>query len=261
MASGTRRGDSNPGRSLLTAHDPPPVEVINPDGASSFLLLGDHAGNAIPVCLGTLGLGQADLVRHIAWDIGVDDLGTKLATRLDATFIRQNYSRLVVDCNRHPGASDAFAEISDGIRVPGNQALSQAACADRLAAIHEPYQQAIAGELRRRDATGRHSVLVALHSFTPVLGARPRPWEIGVMYDGGATGFARRLLARLQCAGRLTVGDNEPYRLDDTDYVIPRHAYPVLRDYVEIEIRQDLLDTPDKRTGWALLLVDALKTA
>src|SRR5687768_2319492 len=109
MALGTRgmKSDSGP---LLADDDPPPVLMVNPRGASPFLLIGDHAGKAIPSDLGSLGLSEADLARHIACDIGIAALGAALAGALDAAFIAQAYSRLVVDCNRGPDAPDVIAE-------------------------------------------------------------------------------------------------------------------------------------------------------
>lgn len=237
------------------------MTIVNPAGRSPFLFIGDHAGNVIPSSLGTLGISEADRRRHIAWDIGVDGLGVALAEAMDAVFIRQTYSRLVVDCNRAPDASDAMAPVSDGTVVPGNAALEPDDRAERVAAIHEPYHQAIADELDRRDADGRPAVLVALHSFTPVMrGGAPRPWQIGVLYHGGDMSFATALLTALRRDPDLTVGDNEPYQMDQIDYTVPRHAYPTRRPYAELEIRQDLLDDEHAQRHWALLLKHALLT-
>lgn len=239
---------------LLAAEESPPVTIVNPDGASSFLLIGDHAGNAVPARLGSLGLSEADLARHIGWDIGIGEVGALLAARLDAVFVRQTYSRLVVDCNRSETQADAIAEVSDGTVIPGNQRLSEADRAARFAAIHAPYQAAIADELARRDAAGVQTILVALHSFTPAMNGRRRPWHIGILHDGGDTRFAQAMLDRLANEPDLTIGDNEPYRMDLIDYTIPRHAYPAKRPYAEIEIRQDLIGTPAGCAHWADLL-------
>lgn len=250
---------------LLTTEDAPPVTVINPKGTSSFLLIGDHAGNAVPARLSGLGLADADLSRHIGWDIGIAELGVILASRLDAVFIRQTYSRLVIDCNRSESQSDAIATVSDGTVVPGNAGLDEANRAARFAEIHEPYQAAIAAELVRRDAVGMPTILIALHSFTPAMqGAaaeQARPWQIGILHDGGDTGFAQALLATLRAEPDLIVGDNEPYRMDLIDYTIPRHAYPASRPYAEIEIRQDLLGTTEACGDWADRLMRLLPAA
>ena len=237
------------GETLFGREDPPAVCVVNPRGRSPFLLIGDHAGNSIPRRLGDLGLDAEDRVRHIAWDIGVAALGKALADRLDATFVAQTYSRLVIDCNRDPDAADAVPGVSDGTPIPGNVDADRAA---RVAAIHAPYQAAIAAEIARRETT----VLVALHSFTPVMAGVARPWAIGVLHDGHRDGFARRLLARLAARGDLVVGDNEPYRMDGTDHSVPRHAFAADLEYAELEIRQDLLAADPG--GWAALLADAL---
>jgi predicted N-formylglutamate amidohydrolase len=262
MASVTRPVDGDANRSLLGADDPPPVLFINPDGASPFLLIGDHAGNAVPQRLGSLGIDAVERERHIAWDIGVAALGEALSTALDAVFIRQIYSRLVVDCNRGPDAVDAIAETSDATTIQGNMRIGAAARAARFAEIHEPYHAAIDAELARCDANGTSTIVVALHSFTPVYGtAPPRPWEIGILHDRGDPSFAHACLAVLRRRGDLTVGDNEPYRMDGIDYTVPRHCYPARRRYVEIEVRQDLLAAAGGVAMWSAILARTLTAA
>ena len=141
--------------------------------------------------------------------------------------------------------------VSDGTVVPGNAALTELNRAARLADIHEPYQQAIAQTLAARDAMGQESVLISLHSFTPALrNGSPRPWQIGVLHGGGDASFATALLTSLRHDSTLTVGDNEPYRMDGIDHTVPRHAYPD-RPYVELEVRQDLLGDAAGVAAWA----------
>ena len=71
----------------LGANDPDPVEIVNADGASPFVITCEHAGRAIPQHLGDLGLDDRHLTRHIAWDIGVDAVGRTLIEKLDAPVI------------------------------------------------------------------------------------------------------------------------------------------------------------------------------
>lgn len=253
--------DAERSHALLGPGDPQPVRVTNPGARSSFLLIGDHAGKAIPETLGSLGLGEGDLARHIACDIGVAGLGRMLAEALDACFIEQSYSRLVVDCNRAAAHGGAFAAVSDGTAIPGNAALDATAQAERFCAIHAPYQAAIAAMLAERDAAGRASILISLHSFTPVMQAQARPWDIGVLHDGGDPAFALRLLHWLEEMGGMVVGDNEPYRMDDTDHTVPLHAYPARRPYAELEIRQDHLADAAGQALWAERLAEALRAA
>ena len=252
----------NPNRqSLLSDDDPPPVEIINPGGSSPFLLIGDHAGNAVPERLDRLGVAEAELHRHIGWDIGIAALGDQLATRIDASFVRQAYSRLVIDCNRDPEAADAVPEVSDGTRIPANVGLALEQRQRRIAEIHAPYQQAIADALARRDRPGEPAVLVALHSFTPRFAGMDRPWQIGVLHHKGEPAFALRVLKALRAMGGLVVGDNQPYQMDGIDYSVPRHAYPTQRPYVELEIRQDLIDDMPGQSRWAAIVEAALAAA
>lgn len=260
------QSDPSPGlpdsAGLLDSDEPDAVAAVNRSGASPFLLIGDHAGNRVPRRLAGLGIAAADLSRHIGWDIGIGDLGQALARRLDAVFVHQIYSRLVVDCNRAADAPDAVPEVSDGTPIPGNRGLGPAARDRRIAAIHAPYQAAIAAEIARRKAAGQPTVLVALHSFTPALaGATLRPWQVGILHDGAADAFAHALLDILRRRPELTVGDNEPYRMDGIDHTVPRHAFAARLPYAEIEVRQDLLATPAGIAAWTDRLAADLPAA
>ena len=246
---------------LLAADDPPPVRLINPHGSSPFLLLGDHAGNLVPSRLGSLGVSVGDMTRHIAWDIGIAGLGAAQSATLDAVFIRQTYSRLVIDCNRDPSAADAIPAVSDETVIPANQLLSEDDRAQRVAGVHTPYQAAIAAELARRDAIGIDTILVSLHSFTPSMRGRDRPWQIGILHGGGDARFAVALLRLLEACKDLCVGDNAPYAMDKIDFTVPLHAFAARRRYVEIEIRQDLLADSAGQMRWSDLLAPLLHAA
>ncbi len=246
---------------LLGPGDVAPFRVTNTVGQSSFLLIGDHAGREVPAKLTRLGLNEADLSRHIALDIGVSALGQRLAERLDACFIEQRYSRLVVDCNRHTDAIDAMAAHSDGALVPANQGIAPAERAARQREIYSPYQDAIRDARAARQAAGQATVLVSLHSFTPHLAGQARPWDIGVLHDRGDTSFALAMLAALRAHSELCVGDNAPYRMDHTDYTVPHHAYAAGLPYVELEVNQRCLADRAGIESMAALVADALGVA
>lgn len=249
---------SAPDLALLGPNDPSPVDIFNPGGRSEFLLIGDHAGNLVPKGLFELGLPKEQLERHIGWDIGVAALARQLAVEIDACFIAQRYSRLVIDCNRAPDAPDAIPAVSDGTSVPGNAALTAGERGARVVAIHEPYQQAIGDELERRDGEGRSTTLIALHSFTPTMNGISRPWHAGVLHDQGNTIFALAVLERLREDPDLVVGDNEPYRMDLIDFTVPCHAYAAHRPYLELEVRQDLLGSAEGIASWCRRLAALL---
>jgi predicted N-formylglutamate amidohydrolase len=252
---------ASPGIPILAADEPPPVVVVRPAAPSPFLLLGDHAGNRIPRGMDDLGLDEDERTRHIAWDIGIAALGTALGQRLDATFIRQVYSRLVIDCNRRPGAPDSIPPVSDGTAIAANAALDEAGAAARAAAIHAPYQEAIASDIERRLAARQEALLISLHSFTPSMRGVDRPWQVGILHDAGDDRFARAMLAAFQRDPALTVGDNQPYSMDTIDFTIPFHAYPRRLPYVEIEIRQDLLADDAGVADWCDRVEQALQYA
>ena len=246
---------------LLTADDPAPIRIFNPAGRSPFLLTGDHAGIAFPARLADMGISPGDRARHIACDIGVRETGLLLAERLDATFIHQSYSRLVIDCNRHPGAPDAMPAMSDGTMIPANRDLSPTDAAERLRAIHTPYHAAIAAAIDRRTAGGQPTIFVALHSFTPVMAGQRRPWDVGILHDRGEPAFAKAVLAAMTGQGGYVAADNEPYHMDDTDYSVPHHAYGRGLAYVEVEFRQDHLAAPGGPALWADRFARALIAA
>jgi len=248
-------------QNLLAADEPAPVTVHNPDAASPFLLVADHAGNVIPRALGDLGVAAADRERHIALDIGIAGLGRHLAAALGATLIAQTYSRLVIDCNRPPGVPSSIAEISEHTAIPGNVGLRLAQRMTRAREIFWPYHEAIEAELERRLKAGRPPALIALHSFTPVFKGEARPWQAGVLYNRDPR-FAHRLLALLRGEDGLVVGDNEPYTVSDaSDYTIPVHAERRSLHHVLIEVRQDLIAAEPGQRAWAERLARLLPLA
>ena len=245
------------GSLLLGADDPAPFTVHNAQGASPIVLIADHAGQRIPARLDNLGLPQAEVDRHIGWDIGIAGVTGRLSGLLDAFAILQTYSRLVIDCNRPLQAPGSIVTVSDGTVVPGNQALDDAAKTARALEIFAPYHTRITQELDRRStdaqlaASSQAPVLVSMHSFTPVFAAFERPWHAGILYHRDAR-LAHALLAALRAEPGLEVGDNEPYAVsDDSDYAIPVYGEQRGLLHVELEIRQDLITHEAGQQQWA----------
>ncbi len=246
---------------LLVPGDPDPVSFDNEAGSADFFLTCDHAGRAIPRRLDRLGLPEHETRRHIAWDIGIGAVGEQLSKLLNAAVILQTYSRLVIDCNRDPKVASSIPEISETTEIPGNLGLSETARAARINGVFRPYHDAIAAALDRRAAAGRASVLVALHSFTPVFKGVARPWHTAVLYNRDAR-LARPLFELLSAEDGLVVGDNEPYRVTDlTDYTVPVHGERRGLPHVEIEIRQDQIADAGGQAGWAERLARLLPAA
>ncbi|MEO7774269.1 MAG: N-formylglutamate amidohydrolase [Steroidobacteraceae bacterium] len=244
---------------LLSPDEPPACSIEHEQGASSFLLVCDHASHRIPRMLGGLGLPAAELMTHIAWDIGAAAVAQRLAQRLQATLVLQNYSRLVIDCNRPLDAPDSVAITSGGVEVPGNRALSSEQRLMRQNEVFLPYHGAIRDILDRR-AQGPPAVLVSVHSFTPIFLGDSRPWHCGVLYNRDARlALALRDLLR---SDFLRVGENEPYAMrDSSDYTVPVHGEARGLAHVELEIRQDLISDDRGQEEWATRLALMLPQA
>jgi predicted N-formylglutamate amidohydrolase len=248
---------------LLRAKDPRPVGEERLHAQSPFLLIADHAGNAVPERMGDLGIMDADLNRHIGIDIGIHGVSQRLSALLDAPYVYQRYSRLVIDCNRPPGHPTSIVPMSDGTRVPANLELSVEEARQREEEIFWPYQKAIAGQIGRMRLSGRAPAVIAMHSFTPKHGdyPAPRPWHIGVLFNRDDR-LARPLIALLEAEGDLTVGINQPYAVDDSgDYAVPVHCEKGGLLHVELEIRQDLIGNAQGMADWAGRLARLLPLA
>jgi predicted N-formylglutamate amidohydrolase len=198
-----------------------------------------------------LGLAEADLASHIAWDIGIRGVATILAQSLQAFAIFQNYSRLVIDCNRPLNAPDSIVVRTAGVDVPGNRDLRAAIREQRIASVFRPYHEQIRSELDRREQLGLPTIVVAMHSFTPVFMGSPRPWHAGVLYNRDQR-LALPLLDLLRSDQTLVIGDNQPYVVtDNSDYSVVEYGERRGHPHVELEIRQDLIANAEGQSAWA----------
>lgn len=242
---------------MLGPNEPPVYELLREDGNSPFLLTADHAGRVIPQALGDLGVPPAEMDRHIAWDIGIASVTRQLSAALNATAILQTYSRLVIDCNRNPQVPSAFPEVSEATPIPGNQGLSDADRLARQQAIFDPYHR----EIIRLISTRPRTVYVAMHSFTPVYLGKVRPMHAAMLYNRNPR-LSKHLAALLAEEPGMVVAENDPYSVGDgTDYGVPVHAERGGLEYLEIEIRQDLIADAAGQQAWAARLARLLPQA
>lgn len=238
---------------------PPHIELVHPEGRAELLLLADHAGNRIPAELGDLGLPPRERERHIAYDIGIAWFARRLSALLDAPLLLNHASRLVIDPNRRPGEASSIPEVSDGTVVPGNRSVRPEECARRVHRYFLPYHRAIARRIAQSRRAGILPVLLALHSFTPRLAGRERPWQIGVLWRGDDR-LARPILEALRARGDLVVGDNEPYSgWDAFGYTIEFHAQRTRLPHLMLELRQDEIATAERAHRWAELVAEPLR--
>src|SRR5262245_59253668 len=175
-----------------------------------LILLCDHADSALPAGYGTLGLPSEQLKRHIAYDIGAASVTRALAASLSVPAVMTRYSRLLIDPNRGIDDPTLIMRLSDGAVVPGNRRLDGPERDKRVRLYYEPYHRAVDAVIDQCVASGVAPCLLSIHSFTESWKDRPRPWHVGVLWDGD-----RRLAGPLPEAfwaeGDLLVGDNEPH--------------------------------------------------
>lgn len=246
----------NDGPALLTSDDPAPFEVVNRDGGAHILLVCDHASNVVPSALGTLGLEEETFDRHIAYDIGAAAVTRGLADRLDASAVLAGYSRLVIDVNRPPGHPDSIVAENDGIPVPGNQDIDAEARRGRVREVFEPYHDAVNRALARLWDRGPSPALFSIHSFSPRFGGKPRPWDVGVLWNRDPR-IALPLMEHLE-KFELRVGDNEPYSGHDLAYTIDMHGAAAGIANCAIEINQDQLMDKGSILRWIDILSECV---
>jgi predicted N-formylglutamate amidohydrolase len=244
--------------SILAQDEQPPYEIVNPQGKSRVLITCDHASNRIPRSLANLGLDQASLSRHIAWDIGCAQLSRRLSELLDAPAILGGFSRLVIDLNRHLNDPTSIPPVSDNVRIPGNRDILHTHAAQRIEELFVPYHNALSTMLGEMHVSRGVPVIMAMHSFTPVWGHFERPWHVGVLWNRDGR-IAGPLIDRLRRWPELCVGDNQPYHArEPVGYGMDVHAEGNGFPHALLEIRQDLVSDDDGVERWAGILHEAL---
>ncbi len=240
---------------LLGPDDPSPVTVLNEGSDYPVVLVCEHAGRAIPVSLGFLGLERRHMDLHIAWDIGTEALCRQLSQSLGATAVLQPYSRLVIDCNRPTNAPDAMPAVSDHVAVPANVDLIGPARQARIDEIFTPFHRAVDDILSRASCKAAFSV----HSFTPIMNGVPRPWDIGFLYRKDEETSKRLGAVVARQSPDLVIGFNQPYQIDDlSDWFVPQHGERRAMPHSLIEIRNDHLGDDQVAAPWAVLLATAI---
>lgn len=238
------------------------VDIYNETGGSPFVLACDHASNRIPAPYGTLGLSAAERLMHIAWDPGALPVALRLVEMLDAPLVASTVSRLVIDCNRDHDAPDLIPTLSERTHIPGNAEVTAEERAYRIAAFHTPFHAALDSLISRRLAAGQPTVLVTVHSFTPIYKDQSRPWPIGLIH--GRNERLTRALADALAADvpGLDLGWNQPYSaLNGVTYTLEHHGDGRGLDATMIEIRHDEILEPDGIALWSDRLARCLARA
>lgn len=230
-------------------------QVENLSGRSPIVLVCEHASARIPREFDNLGLEADALDSHIAWDPGALETAQCLSKKLDAALIYTTVSRLIYDCNRPPAAESAMPKCSEATNVPGNAALTDADRQLRVERYYRPFEALLTKTLNDRSGP---SVLVTVHSFTPVYRGQPRSVEIGVLHDTDS----RLADALLHVASGFKIERNAPYGpKDGVMHTLRHHALPRNMLNVMVEIRNDLIATPAQCARMADCLAEWLNRA
>jgi predicted N-formylglutamate amidohydrolase len=252
MSSGDESATETEAR-LSSSH-----EILAGSFQFGVLLLADHATNIIPDDLEALGLPEAQLQRHIAYDIGIDDLTRQLAARLNAPAVLSRFSRLVIDPNRGADDPTLVMRIADGALVPRNARIGHEEIERRKREFYYPYHQAISDTIDAMLLQGIVPAIVSLHSFTPVLRSIARPWHAGILWDADPR-LAMPLIHALEAESDIVVGNNEPYDGALSGDTIDQHATARGLANALIEVRQDLISDSAGVAFWAEKLARLLK--
>ncbi|MCA3638900.1 MAG: N-formylglutamate amidohydrolase [Methylobacterium sp.] len=233
-------------------------EIIPGRADCGLLVLCDHASAHVPPEYADLGLCSEQLSRHIAYDIGAADVSRQIAEEFGCPAVLSRFSRLLIDPNRGEDDPTLVMRIADGAVVPGNARIGDEEIGRRIARFYRPYDDAIARTIAAMRATGKNPIILSMHSFTPEMKDRKRPWHVTVIWDFDPR-LNRALLDALSREPDLVVGDNEPYQGGYRGDTMDRHVIRAGLAHALVEIRQDLIGTEADARAWGKRLSGVLR--
>jgi predicted N-formylglutamate amidohydrolase len=232
--------------------------ICNSSGRGRYVIVCDHASKNVPHDLHGLGITEAELSRHIGWDIGAERIARLLATRFDSPAVICGTSRLVIDCNRRLTCVTLAPEVSDGTEIPGNKGLSWRDLGRRIERFYIPYHSAVTQTIESALGRGIRPIILSVHSFTPVMNGQARPWAIGISHTPDRT-LSVPMIERLRRGANFEVGDDQPYDADpEIDYTIFAHAYDRQLPHIQVEFRQDLVAEDRAADHWGSIFAEAV---
>jgi predicted N-formylglutamate amidohydrolase len=236
---------------------------VDGQAAPGVILICEHASNA---SLAPWDISDpALLASHAASDPGALGLAQALAAALapahgGAELVHAPLSRLIYDLNRSPDRADACPVQSELHHVALNKDLSPSDRLARMEALYLPFHNHVRARIARALALGRRPVVVTVHSFSPTWHGLPRSVEFGVIHDD-LPALARNIVAAAADLG-LQTELNAPYSAaDHVTHTLRLHALPYGLDNAMLEIRNDLIATPQMQQDMAQRLAPVLTRA
>lgn len=231
-------------------------EVLNPTGKANIILICEHASNYIPPEFNNLGLSDDFLDKHIAWDIGMEQLTRQLSASLDAPAIIATFSRLLIDPNREADQEGLIPLESDDILIPGNQNLTPSEISNRKDRYYHVFHDRAQEMVTDKVNSGQIPLICGMHSFTARMNGFDRPWQAGMLWNKDPR-LALALIESLSARG-YTVGDNEPYSGRELFFTMMHHGADHGLPHVTIEIRQDEVSDRGGIDKWTAILAEDL---
>lgn len=233
----------------------------------------DHAPGVIVICEHASArvadpwsaIDARVLASHAASDIGAGGLAQGLAARLacaqgGAELIEAPLSRVIYDLNRSPDRDDACPVQSEIHHIAMNVGLSRDDRLRRVQQIYLPFHDLVRARIARALALGGRPFVLTVHSFSPVWHGVPRNLEFGVIHDA-MPALAQHIVAAANGSG-LRTALNEPYSpADHVTHTLRLHALPYGLENAMLEIRNDLIATPDTQAAMAGRLAPVLSAA
>jgi predicted N-formylglutamate amidohydrolase len=232
-----------------------PHRVLRARSIAPIVLTCEHASNRLPFRARGEDLRRV-LASHWGWDPGGWALTAELSRRLAGPAIGGRFSRLLIDLNRRVDDPTLIRAEAGGIALPWNRRVGPTELERRVLAYHAPYHAEVDRLILRHLARGVRPVLLSVHTFTPELDGRPRPFDIGVLYERHERP-AWALGRALRAAG-MSVRYNEPYSgLAGMMYAIDRHGSHHRLACLELEVNQERF----ARLGFAARLASLVAAA
>jgi len=239
--------------------DFPPYEVIDGDRSRGLVLVSDHAFNLLPEEYGNLGLPASEFQRHIAYDIGAEAVTRRLSALMQAPAVMARFSRLLIDPNRGEDDPTLIRQLYDGTVIRANYPLAEEERRKRIEQFYRPYHDAVSSVVTSvAEESGSAPLVISIHSFTPFMQGRERPWHVGILWDKDDRAV-KPLISALQKEPGIVVGDNEPYDGALRGDTMFKHCTAKGYAHALIEIRQDLIVAEAGAAEWAERLAPILE--
>ena len=215
---------------------------------SQFLVTCEHGGREVPAEFADAFAGKEAhgwLESHRGYDPGSLAAARQIASALAARLVASTTTRLLVDLNRSLASDTVFSKFTRGLPAVRQQTI--------IDEYYTPYRASVSAAIESIVTHKRAAVHFSVHTFTPRITGKWRPYELGLLYDPAAeleSAFCSEWKRRIAIAGpQLRTRLNEPYAGTDDGLTttLRRRFAPSQYLGIEIEINNRLFKHAQKR--------------